>query len=128
MTEQQQAGQRADKWLWHARFFKSRTLAQKLCAGRKLRINRIVVNKASAAVRPGDVLTFPQAREIRVIRIIALGTRRGPASEAQTLYEDLAPPAANKARDTAASTASGGGRPTKKQRRALYRLKSGEAP
>ena len=127
MTEVPQAGQRADKWLWHARFFKSRTLAQKLCAGRKLRINRVVVNKASAAVRPGDVLTFPQGREIRVIRIIALGSRRGPAPEAQLLYEDLAPPAARPEPETAPATGPRGGRPSKKQRRAIQRLKSGEA-
>jgi ribosome-associated heat shock protein Hsp15 len=48
------------------------------------------VNKPHYRLRPGDVLTFPQGRTIRVVRVLALGTRRGPASEAQTLYEDLA--------------------------------------
>lgn len=83
--------QRLDKWLWFARFFKTRSLAAKLCEAERVRVNRIVVAKAHQAVRVGDVLTFPQARQIRVVRILALGGRRGPASEARTLYEDLAP-------------------------------------
>ena len=83
--------QRLDKWLWFARFFKTRGLAAKLCEAERVRVNRNVVAKAHQAVRVGDVLTFPQARQIRVVRILALGDRRGPASEARTLYEDLAP-------------------------------------
>jgi ribosome-associated heat shock protein Hsp15 len=47
--------------------------------------------KASALVKPGDVLTFPLGQGVRVVRILALGLRRGPAGEAATLYEDLAP-------------------------------------
>jgi ribosome-associated heat shock protein Hsp15 len=82
---------RLDKWLWQARFFKSRALASKLCAAGRVRIDGERVNKAHAAIRPGHVLTFPQARDIRVVRVVALGARRGPASEARTLYEDLAP-------------------------------------
>jgi len=80
---------RLDKWLWFARFFKSRSLAQKLCESGRLRINGQVVRKTHQTLRPGDVLTFPKGRDIRVIRVVALGTRRGPAPEAQTLYEDL---------------------------------------
>ena len=80
---------RLDKWLWQARFFKSRALASKLCAAGRVRIDGEVVTKAHAAVRPGHVLTFPQARDIRVVRVVALGARRGPAAEARTLYEDL---------------------------------------
>jgi len=80
---------RLDKWLWQARFFKTRALASKLCAAGRVRIDGEKVTKAHAAIRPGHVLTFPQAREIRVVRVIALGTRRGPAVEAQTLYDDL---------------------------------------
>ena len=83
--------QRLDKWLWFARFFKSRTLASKVCEEERVRINRMVVAKAHQPVRVGDVLTFPQGRQIRVVRIVALGARRGPASEARELYEDLAP-------------------------------------
>jgi ribosome-associated heat shock protein Hsp15 len=80
---------RLDKWLWQARFFKTRALASKICAAGQVRIDGEKVTKAHAAVRPGHVLTFPQARDIRVVRVVALGTRRGPAVEAQTLYDDL---------------------------------------
>lgn len=81
--------QRIDKWLWQARFFKSRGIAAKLCNSGKIRIDGAKIDKSHYAVRPGHVLTFPQARRIRVVRVIALGTRRGPATEAATLYEDL---------------------------------------
>ena len=84
--------QRLDKWLWFARFFKSRTLAAKLCAEERIRVNRVLIAKAHQPVRVGDVLTFPQGRQIRVVRVLATGTRRGPAEEARTLYEDLDPP------------------------------------
>jgi ribosome-associated heat shock protein Hsp15 len=80
---------RLDKWLWQARFFKTRPLAAELAEKGRIRINRVPVNKPHYRLRPGDVLTFPQGRTIRVVRVLALGTRRGPASEAQTLYEDL---------------------------------------
>lgn len=82
-------GLRLDKWLWQARFFKTRALAAQLVARRRLRINQTIITKAHHRVRPGDVLTFPQGRIVRVVRVIDLGSRRGPASEAQTLYEDL---------------------------------------
>ncbi len=80
---------RLDKWLWQARFFKSRALASKVCAAGRVRIDGERVTKAHAAIRPGQVLTFPQARDIRVVRVVALGTQRGPAVEARTLYENL---------------------------------------
>jgi ribosome-associated heat shock protein Hsp15 len=82
-------GLRLDKWLWQARFFKTRTLAAQLIGKGRLRINRTVVTKVHYRVRPGDVLTFPQGPQIRVVRVVAIGSRRGPTSEAQTLYEDL---------------------------------------
>ena len=81
--------QRLDKWLWHARFFKSRSTASRLCSESRVRVNRTVVAKAHHAIRVGDVLTFPQARTIRVVRILGLPDRRGRASEARTFYEDL---------------------------------------
>ncbi len=84
--------QRIDKWLWHARFFKTRSLATRLCGAGRLRLNRTPISKAHALVRPGDVLTFPQGNLIRVVKVVALGDRRGPASGARALYEDLAPP------------------------------------
>jgi ribosome-associated heat shock protein Hsp15 len=84
--------QRLDKWLWCARFFKSRTIASRLCADGRVRINRVVTRKAHQPIHIDDVLTFPQSRGIRVVRVKALAPRRGPAKEAQALYEDLAPP------------------------------------
>ena len=84
---------RLDRWLSHARFFKSRSLAARVCASGRVRVNRAIVRKTHAMVRPGDVLTFAQGGEIRVVKVCALGARRGPAAEARALYEDLAPPA-----------------------------------
>lgn len=114
---------RVDKWLWFARFCKSRTLAGKLCAAGKIRISGMHVHKASHAVQAGDVLTFPHGPNIRVVRILVLGARRGPASEARTLYEDLSPPVAAVG---PARREAGAGRPTKSDRRAIDRLKGGE--
>ena len=84
-------GLRIDKWLWYARLFKSRTQASRLAADGRIRIDGKVISRAHHPVKVGDVLTFPQARRIRVVRVVALGTRRGPAAEARTLYEDLLP-------------------------------------
>jgi ribosome-associated heat shock protein Hsp15 len=82
-------GLRLDKWLWQARFFKTRSLAATVANKGKVRINRMLVTKPHYRVRPGDVLTFAQGHEIRIVRIVALGERRGPAPEAQMLYEDI---------------------------------------
>lgn len=117
---------RLDKWLWHARFFKSRSLAARLCAAARVRINRAVVNKTHATVKPGDVLTFPLARDIRVVEVVALGERRGPAVEARTLYRDLAPPSRRGGETAHAARARGAGRPTKAHRRAIARLKQSD--
>ncbi len=106
------SGLRLDKWLWRARFFKSRSLAARVCSGGRLRLNRKPQTKPSAPVRIGDVLTFPQGGVIRVVAVAALGERRGPAREAALLYDDLAPPAPR-----------AGPRPTKADRRALDRLR-----
>ncbi len=112
---------RIDKWLWHARFFKTRGLAAKVATGGHVRVNGARIAKASAAVGPGDVLTFPQARAVRVVKVVALGARRGPAPEAQGLYEDLAPPETGpRAPDSPVPPRpEPGGRPTKKARRKL---------
>jgi len=85
---------RIDKWLWQARFFKTRGLAARQVSEGKVRVNAAKVSKPSRSVAPGDVLTFPQGHVIRVVRILALGERRGPAPEARMLYEDLSPPEA----------------------------------
>ena len=90
------AWQRLDKWLWCARFMKARADCARLVAEGLVRINRQVTDKPHARLRPGDVLTLPLRGDVRVVRVLSLATRRGPAPEAQELYEDLdAPPAAN---------------------------------
>lgn len=116
---------RLDKWLWHARQFRTRSLASKFCLEGRIRIGGRVVDKAHQLVRPGDVLTFAHGRDVKVLKILALGTRRGPAPEARTLYEDLSePPAPRPAADTPpAARDAGSGRPTKADRRALDRLR-----
>lgn len=81
---------RLDKWLWHARFFKTRTLAASVVEKGRVRVNGRRVKKPGAAVRPGDVLTFVQSRDVRVIEVLALAERRGPAQEAQRLYRAVA--------------------------------------
>lgn len=125
-----------DKWLWFARFFKTRSKAGEVAASGKLRINAERCAKAAQAVRAGDVLTFPQGRTVRVIRIEAPGTRRGPASEAQTLYTDLAPPeaAAAQAQDetapqpaTQGQRPAGKARPTKRERREIDAWRGGHS-
>jgi ribosome-associated heat shock protein Hsp15 len=78
---------RIDKWLWHARFYRTRSLAQAAAASGVLRLNNARVEKASVGVKSGDVLTVPRGREVVVVQVQALGTRRGPAAEAQALYE-----------------------------------------
>ena len=82
---------RLDKWLWQARFFKSRSLAAELIEAGSVRVNGTRVSRPGRDVMEGDTLTFPQGNRIRVIRITALGLRRGPATEAQGLYLDLDP-------------------------------------
>jgi len=80
---------RIDKWLWHARFYRTRVLAQAAASGGLIRLNGHRVEKSSVSVGPGDVLTLPRGREVIVVRVIGLAERRGPASEAQRLYEIL---------------------------------------
>ncbi len=115
--------QRVDTWLWHARLFKTRTLAADVVSAGKVRLTRngetSRISKTSAQIRPGDELTFPKGRLIRIIRVEALAIRRGPAPEAQALYEDLTPPPPPKAErpPPVAPREEGAGRPTKKERR-----------
>ncbi|MDV7142790.1 RNA-binding S4 domain-containing protein [Tropicimonas sp. TH_r6] len=112
---------RIDKWLWHARFFKTRSLAAKQVSEGKIRVNATKISKPARTIGPGDVLTFPQANAIRVVRVVALGERRGPAPEAQALYEDLSPP---EDQPRQAPLARVGARPTKKERRRLINSRS----
>ena len=118
---------RMDKWLWYTRFFKSRTLAGTFCGSGKLRLNGQVIRKSNQTLKPDDVLTFPLNNYVRVIKVVTLGTRRGPALEAQGLYEDLDPPVPVKKeeriRSGTAVRDAGAGRPTKTERRATDKLR-----
>ena len=127
MTEDARA-LRLDKWLWYARFFKTRANATLAISSGRFRLDGEVMSKPHRAAVLGQVLTFLQGDRVRVIRIVELGTRRGPASEAIELYEDLSPPAETR-RETAAtarkfeSRDAGAGRPTKRDRRVTQQLK-----
>ena len=80
---------RIDKFLWFTRLARTRSFAQEVAGARHLRIDGRVIDKAAAPVRVGDTLTFPLHGQIRVIRIVALPPRRGPAPEARACYIDL---------------------------------------
>ncbi len=107
---------RVDKWLWHARFFKTRTLAAKIVSGGHVRVNSDKISKPAYSIVVNDVLTFAQGNHTRVIEVLALGERRGPAPEAQTLYLDKSP---IQEKDPSQPKSEGKGRPTKKDRRNL---------
>ncbi len=85
--------QRADKWLWQARLYKSRSLAAREVMNGRLRINGVRASRPAAPVRPGDVLTLARAGRVDVLRVEALAQRRGPATEARLLYSEIAPEA-----------------------------------
>lgn len=111
---------RLDKWLWYARFYKTRSLAASIVAGGAVRINGTPASKRSTTITAGDVLTFSKDDHIRVIRVEACGTRRGPAPEAQALYTDMAPPERKTEEKVPHNPAfEGKGRPTKRDRRQL---------
>ena len=121
-------GQRLDKWLWFARVVKTRTLAARLIADGKVRINRERTDKPSQTLRPGAVVTILVNGRVRVLRMVAPGVRRGPPADALALYEDLTPQQKPTAPEPAsAHRAAGSGRPTKRQRRQIDRLKSNSA-
>jgi ribosome-associated heat shock protein Hsp15 len=81
--------QRIDKWLWFARFAKTRTVAAKLVSDGLVRVNGTKASAPAKLVGPGDVLTIAAAHVTAVVRIVSPGERRGPAPEARLLYEDV---------------------------------------
>jgi len=114
---------RVDRWLWAARFFKTRSLAAAACAGGKVDVNADGA-KPAKPVRPGDLVkvTLPGGR--RLARVVALSQRRGPAGEARALYDDLTPPAPPHLRRAPPPyRPPGAGRPTKRERRQIERLR-----
>ncbi len=113
--------QRLDKWLFFTRVTKTRSLAQKLIKGGHVRVDGERKIQPSQNIAPSMVLTIAYANRIRVYRVLEPGTRRGPASEAALLYEDISPPVPLKDRPLPKPfipvREAGAGRPTKKQRR-----------
>ena len=83
------AALRLDKWLWFSRLAKSRSEARALCESRRLRIDGRVVERASAQVRAGQVLSFPHHEQVVVVRVDGLAEKRGPFEQAQLMYTDL---------------------------------------
>jgi len=83
------SGARLDKWLFHARFYRTRPLAQAAASAGKVRLNGVKVDKPGRAVKPGDVLTLGRGAQIMAVRILGVAERRGCADEARNLYETL---------------------------------------
>jgi ribosome-associated heat shock protein Hsp15 len=113
-----------DKWLWAARVFKTRSLASSACDGGKVDINDDSA-KPAKRVRAGDLVkvTLPQGRR-RILRVAGVGERRGSAEIARMLYEDLTPPEPPRLRQALPPwRAPGVGRPTKRDRRDIERLR-----
>lgn len=109
--------QRIDKWLWYSRALKTRSLAAAAVSEGRVRVNGVRIDAPAKAVKPGDVVTIGLPARTLVWKVIAGGERRGPASEAQRLYDDLSPP------DQGAGDRSPrAGRPEKRERRAIDRL------
>ncbi|GAB5509937.1 MAG: RNA-binding S4 domain-containing protein [Hyphomicrobiales bacterium] len=126
---------RLDRWLFFSRLVKSRSLAAKLIETGHVRVNGEKTHQAKRAVGPSDVLTITLPHDrlsaVKIIKLVACGTRRGPASEAQTLYEDMTPPPPPKEdKEVAASrfAPSPGRRPTKHERQGLQRMKRQSLP
>lgn len=86
------SGLRLDKWLWFARFARTRSLAAKLCSTGQVTVGGAVVMQPSRLVRPGDAITVRQGRLLRRVTVQALGERRGPPAEARLLYVETEPP------------------------------------
>ncbi len=126
---------RIDKWLWFARIFKTRSLAAKFVSTGHVRLTRTNmtgeqettrVDKPKLLIREGDIINFAYANRLRILMIKDCGKRRGPAAEAQTLYEDRSPPPPEKQDKDMSGLPirePGAGRPTKKERRAMDALK-----
>jgi ribosome-associated heat shock protein Hsp15 len=128
VTKTEDSALRIDKWLWAARFFKTRVLAAEAVAGGKVKLNGERV-KAAKAIRPGDALNIHIGPYEYVVRVRALSARRGPAPQAALLYEESAPSQA--ARNELATRLSAErrlvtppkGRPSKKERRQIIQFK-----
>ena len=116
-------GLRIDKWLWAARAFKTRSLAAGACDGGKVDVNGEAA-KPAKQVRAGDRVEITVRNGKRILKVVELSERRGPAMAARQLYEDLTPPAPPRARQAKPPyRPPGAGRPTKRERRSIDRLR-----
>ena len=110
---------RVDKWLWYARFFKTRSLSSRFITANGIKLNGKKIFKQSALVSPGDRVTLSMGNDLKIIEILNCGSRRGPASEAQLLYcEEVYPISKGNSYSDRV-----GKRPTKKNRRLLEKIK-----
>jgi ribosome-associated heat shock protein Hsp15 len=118
--------QRIDKWLWHARVVRTRSAAATLVDSGLVRLNGLRVDATSRTVRAGDVLTVALDRSVRVLKVTGFAERRGDATAAQALCENIAapsPPASSQ--PSVAVREPGAARPTKRDRRAIDRFTGG---
>jgi ribosome-associated heat shock protein Hsp15 len=130
-TEAADGSVRIDKWLWAARFYKTRALAAEAVAGGKVKVNGERV-KAAKALRVSDAVSIHIGPNEYEVRVLALSARRGPASQAALLYEESA--ASQAARKVLAARLAverqqvtrSEGRPGKKERRQLIQLKKSQ--
>ena len=120
-------GKRLDKWLWCARLARTRLLAAKLIAGGKVRVNGMRVLKLARPVKLGDVVTGTSGGRLFVVRVAGEAERRGPASSAGSLYEDLTPKLPPETADEPGGLVHRGPRPTKRDRRRLDAMRGGES-
>ncbi len=118
--------QRVDRFLWHARLVRTRSLAAKLAASGHVRVNGKRIDAPGRGLKIGDVLTVAISRDVRVLKVLAFAERRGGSEVASRLYENLSSPSPKPVRAVSpAPRLAGSGRPTKRERRALDRLQRG---
>ena len=120
--------QRVDKWLWFARVVKTRTQAAALVTEGKVRLNTEKIDRPAQPVRAGDVLTIALFGRVRVLEVVLPGGKRGGAPDAALLFKDHSPPPPPRARDEHPDAGLGvrdvgSGRPTKRDRRLMDRLR-----
>jgi ribosome-associated heat shock protein Hsp15 len=119
--------QRIDRWLCNARVVRTRVLAARLAASGHVRVNGQRVDAPGRAIRVGDVLTIALSARVKVLRVLAFAERRGGAEQARQLYDDLSPPLADPSLPAPPRRDAGAGRPNKRERRALERLRQRSA-
>lgn len=120
--------QRLDKWLFFTRLQKSRSIAQKAIESGDIRVNDTRITQPSHALKAGDVVVLSLDRRDMIVRVLLPGDRRGPYEEARLLYEDLTPAVVPGEKPSAYEQATrerGSGRPTKRERREVDKLRPG---